>query len=170
MRRFHSFSGRIGLAICWMTNSLLQLAGDAPSHNDMRVVPIPLMKARLFMTKCIRLSALVGLARLRSAVNRARGTELGSLTREVKLTIGLCCLILIVASTARARVAEQDAHVFGNPHVWHWAPSRTYHVVNYELKLRFDEPKGEVFGDEVVTLRPFEPHFQIGRASCRETL
>src|SRR6185437_1609660 len=79
---------------------------------------------------------------------------------EVKQTIGLCCLIFIVASTARARVAEPDARVFGNPHVWHWAPSRTYHVVNYELKLRFDEPKGEVFGDEVVTLRPFKPHFQ----------
>jgi len=112
------------------------------------------------MTKWTRLSALAGLARLRSAVNRDRGTELGRLTREVKQTIGLCCLILIVASTARARVAEPDAHVFGNPDVWHWAPSRTYHVVNYELKLRFDEPKGEVFGDEVVTLRPFKPHFQ----------
>ena len=112
------------------------------------------------MTKWTRLSALAGLARLRSAVNRDRGTELGRLTREVKQTIGLCCLILIVASAARARVAEPDAHVFGNPDVWHWAPSRTYHVVNYELKLRFDEPKGEVFGDEVVTLRPFKPHFQ----------
>ncbi|MHB8485579.1 MAG: M1 family aminopeptidase [Candidatus Acidiferrales bacterium] len=112
------------------------------------------------MTKWTRLSALAGLVRLRSAVNRDRGTGLGILTREVKQTIGLCCLILIVASTARAHVAEPDAHVFGNPHVWHWAPSRTYHVVNYKLKLRFDEPKGEVFGDEVVTLRPFEPHFQ----------
>src|SRR5579859_5841956 len=160
MRRFHSASGYIGLGICWMTNLPLQLAPGAPSHNDMRVVPIPLTKARLFMTKWTRLNALAGLARVRSAVNRGRGTELGILTREVKQTIGLCCLIFIVASTARARVAEPDAHVFGNPHVWHWAPSRTYHVVNYELKLRFDEPKGEVFGDEVVTLRPFEPHFQ----------
>ncbi len=33
-------------------------------------------------------------------------------------------------------------------------------MVNYKLSLHFDEPKGEVFGDEVVTLRPFEPHFR----------
>ena len=42
----------------------------------------------------------------------------------------------------------------------HWPPSRTFHVENYKLLLHFDEPKGEVFGDEVITLRPFEPHFQ----------
>ena len=50
--------------------------------------------------------------------------------------------------------------MFGNPDVWHWPPSRTYHVENYKLTLHFDEPKGEVLGDEVVTLRPFEPHFR----------
>ena len=32
----------------------------------------------------------------------------------------------------------------------------SYHVENYKLTLHFDEAKGEVFGDEVVTLRPFE--------------
>ena len=31
---------------------------------------------------------------------------------------------------------------------------------NYKLKLGFDEPKGEVFGDEVVTLRPIEGPFR----------
>lgn len=35
-----------------------------------------------------------------------------------------------------------------------------YHVENYKLKLHFDEAKSEVFGDELVTLRPFEPHFR----------
>lgn len=54
---------------------------------------------------------------------------------------------------------QASAQVFGNPDVWHWAPSRTYHVENYKLSLRFDQAKGEVFGDEMVTLRPFEPHF-----------
>jgi aminopeptidase N len=49
--------------------------------------------------------------------------------------------------------------VFGNPEIWQWPPARTYHVENYRLKLRFDQTKGEVFGDEVVTLRPFLPHF-----------
>ena len=53
------------------------------------------------------------------------------------------------------------AHTFGNPNVWHWAPSRAYHVENYKLALHFDETTGEVFGDEVVALRPFEPHFRI---------
>ena len=58
-----------------------------------------------------------------------------------------------------ANAAEPDTHVFGDPHVWQWAPNRTYHVENYKLKLHFDELKGEVFGDEVVTLQPFESHF-----------
>ncbi len=38
-------------------------------------------------------------------------------------------------------------------------PSRAYHVENYRLRLRFDPSRGEVFGDEVVTLRPFAPGF-----------
>jgi aminopeptidase N len=33
-------------------------------------------------------------------------------------------------------------------------------VENYKLKLHFDQAKGEVFGDEVLTLRPFESHFR----------
>ena len=39
------------------------------------------------------------------------------------------------------------------------APTRTYHVENYKLLLRFDELKGEVFGNEVITLKPFGQHF-----------
>ncbi len=40
-----------------------------------------------------------------------------------------------------------------------WAPSRSYHVENYKLTLHFAQSKREVFGDEVVTLRPFETNF-----------
>jgi len=55
---------------------------------------------------------------------------------------------------------QGEAHVFGNPDVWQWPPSRSYHVENYKLTLHFDEPKGELFGDEVITLRPFDAHFR----------
>ena len=41
----------------------------------------------------------------------------------------------------------------------HWPPSRTYHVENYKLKLHFSQSEREVFGDEVVTIRPFQPAF-----------
>jgi len=44
--------------------------------------------------------------------------------------------------------------------VWQWPPSRTYRVTNYRLALRFDEQKGEVFGDEVITLRPLGSNFR----------
>ena len=40
-----------------------------------------------------------------------------------------------------------------------WTPSRTYHVENYKLSLHFSELQGEVFGDELVTIRPFEANF-----------
>lgn len=56
--------------------------------------------------------------------------------------------------------AHAKDHVFGDPNVWQWAPSRTYHVENYKLKLHFDPTRAEVFGDEEVTLRPFLPHFR----------
>lgn len=68
-------------------------------------------------------------------------------------------LLLAFAAAGAAR-AQSSAHVFGDPAVWHWAPSRTYHVETYKLGLHFDQAKGEVFGDEVVTVRPFEPHFR----------
>jgi aminopeptidase N len=69
-------------------------------------------------------------------------------------------ILIAVLGTAFTAPAQENVRVFGNPEIWHWAPSRTYHVENYKLRLHFDEPKGEVFGDEVITLRPFEPHFR----------
>jgi aminopeptidase N len=65
-----------------------------------------------------------------------------------------------VAIALFARAAVRGAPAFADPNAWQWAPSRAYHVENYRLKLHFDEPKAEVFGDEVMTLRPFEDHFR----------
>lgn len=62
---------------------------------------------------------------------------------------------LIAACLPLTAVAQKGPPPFGNPAVWHRAPSRSYHVLNYRLSLHFDEPHAEVFGDEVITLRPF---------------
>ena len=67
----------------------------------------------------------------------------------------------LLAALVLPVMAQREARgTFGNPEVWDWAPSRTYHVENYRLVLHFDEPKGEVFGDETVTLVPFASDFQ----------
>ncbi len=90
-------------------------------------------------------------------------TVFAKLIRRVSKLVGVgggMILGAAFAMTAGRATAQGQAHVFGNPDVWQWAPSRTYHVENYKLALHFDEPKGEVFGDEVVTLRPFAPHFR----------
>jgi len=68
-------------------------------------------------------------------------------------------ILSVVLSASAMAEGQNTVRVFGNQGVWQWAPSRTYHVENYRLALRFDESKGEVFGSEVVTLRPFEAHF-----------
>ena len=70
------------------------------------------------------------------------------------------CLAALIFILCGSAAAQQAQHVFGNPEVWQWAPSRHYHVENYKLALHFDEAKGEVFGDEVVTLLPFDAHFR----------
>jgi aminopeptidase N len=49
---------------------------------------------------------------------------------------------------------------FGDPSVWRSPPSRNYHVENYRLKMHFDQAKGEVFGDEVITLKPLGGAFR----------
>jgi aminopeptidase N len=90
-------------------------------------------------------------------MTRAMLARLAQLVRQLGLTV-FTLSVFFATGACVAEEAKRD--VFGNPEVWHWAPSRTYHVENYKLKLRFDEPKGEVFGDEVITLRPFEPQFR----------
>lgn len=72
----------------------------------------------------------------------------------------VCIVVAIVLATAGAGAGQSGAHIFGDPEVWRWPPSRTYHVENYKLALRFDEPKGEVFGDETITLRPLGAGFR----------
>ncbi len=69
-------------------------------------------------------------------------------------------VVALVAAVTRAASAQPPTHVFGNPAVWQWAPTRTYHVENYKLSLHFDEAKGEVFGDQLITLRPFTTPFR----------
>ncbi len=72
----------------------------------------------------------------------------------------ICLFVALILSVPLfANATGSDVRVFGDPNVWQWAPSRTYHVKNYRLALHFDESKGEMFGDEVVTLQPFELHF-----------
>ena len=68
-------------------------------------------------------------------------------------------LILSVMFSTRVCASSSVKHVFGDPESVQRAPQRTYHVQNYQLALRFDESKGEVFGDEVVTLEPLTPGF-----------
>ncbi|MBD8880768.1 M1 family metallopeptidase [Rhodanobacter sp. 7MK24] len=46
-----------------------------------------------------------------------------------------------------------------SPAAMRWAPSRSYHVENYKLRLHFDQARREVFGDEIVTIRPFAAGF-----------
>jgi len=72
-------------------------------------------------------------------------------------------LLLVGISVAWA---QQDAahtppahKVFGDPNIIQYAPSRSYHVEHYKLALHFDPAKGEIFGDETVTLQPFADGF-----------
>ncbi|HTU40796.1 MAG TPA: M1 family metallopeptidase [Candidatus Aquilonibacter sp.] len=74
--------------------------------------------------------------------------------RKVGLLAFMVSGIIVVAASG-----QETDHSFGKPNVLQWALSRTYHVENYKLKLRFDQLKGEVFGDETVKLRPIQPHF-----------
>ncbi|MGH9540896.1 MAG: M1 family aminopeptidase, partial [Terriglobales bacterium] len=80
------------------------------------------------------------------------------------VTLWRICLSLAglaaFALPALARRPSPSPHAFGNPAQWQWAPTRAYHVVHYKLALRFDGPSGEVLGDEIVTIRPFNRHFR----------
>jgi len=48
-------------------------------------------------------------------------------------------------------------HVFGDPDVPQYAPSRTYHVENYRVVARIDMAKGEIFGNVAITMPPLQP-------------
>src|SRR5260370_33594708 len=77
---------------------------------------------------------------------------------QLRRWFGSSVLFLSVVLAVSA-AGQEKRRAFGNPTLWQWAPSRTYHVEKYKLMLHFDEPKGEMFGDELLTLRPFQPDF-----------
>jgi aminopeptidase N len=97
---------------------------------------------------------------LRACHTLMRRIHANSTSALVRTAVKICLLIGILIFLLIAIMQAGEAHAFGNPEIWRWAPSRTYHVENYKLSLRFDQPKGEVFGDEVLTLRPFESGFR----------
>ena len=76
------------------------------------------------------------------------------------LSIGLAVWLTAAAMLGMPAWAGTKTGVFGDTSLWQWPPNRSFHVQNYLLKLRFDEVRGEVFGDEVVTLGPLRPHFR----------
>ncbi|HTV58376.1 MAG TPA: M1 family aminopeptidase [Verrucomicrobiae bacterium] len=86
--------------------------------------------------------------------------------RPRRIALPAALFLLALAFSAPARAASSDTHTFGNPDLWQWPPTRAYHVENYKLKLHFDEPHGEIFGDELVTLRPFAAHFRKFYFDC----
>ena len=65
-----------------------------------------------------------------------------------------------IAWSGSGLAGMEPQHVFGNPAVTQKPPRPTYHVRNYRMDLRFDEAKGEVFGDEVIRLVPLGSGFR----------
>ncbi len=52
---------------------------------------------------------------------------------------------------------QTQSHIFGDPNTTLYAPTRTYHVENYKVATRIDMEKGQIEGDETVTLRSLLP-------------
>lgn len=70
-------------------------------------------------------------------------------------------LLMAAALTcAAAQKPPQDHKVFGDLLLWQWAPERSYHVEHYRLAMHFDQARGEIFGDEIITLSPFTDDFR----------
>jgi aminopeptidase N len=71
-----------------------------------------------------------------------------------------CLLLCAGAACCSARLAgAAPLHAFGNPAVAQQPPKRSYHVENYKLTLRFDQPRGEIFGYEQIALEPLASGF-----------
>jgi aminopeptidase N len=73
----------------------------------------------------------------------------------VLLSWAACC-----AESLAQQSKAQSPHVFGDPKVSQYAPTRAYHVQNYKVAVRIDMAKGQVFGDEVITLQPLRADFK----------
>ncbi|ADW71017.1 M1 family metallopeptidase [Granulicella tundricola] len=74
--------------------------------------------------------------------------------RSVMLGLVVCLCAVHGLTQGRRQANAAGPHVFGDLKVEQYAPSRSYHVENYKVTARIDMEKGEIFGDEVVTLRP----------------
>lgn len=72
----------------------------------------------------------------------------------------LCLFAFAVTACWRTGPLMAAPHVFGDPSVLRRPPERTYHVYNYKLTLHFEQQKGEIFGDELITLQPLGPGLQ----------
>lgn len=89
-----------------------------------------------------------------SAKRDLQGTSLWQIFR-------LCSVLLASLGCGSTPAPGLDnSRAFGDPSVWQWPPSRTYHVDNYKLALHFNEQMGQVLGDEVITLRPLGKNFR----------
>ena len=60
-------------------------------------------------------------------------------------------------ATTATRITPQYKQLEGSAHV---RPPRTYDVLNYTIRTRFDAPGKTVFGDETVTLKPLAAGFK----------
>ena len=69
------------------------------------------------------------------------------------------CALLVAgfASSSCAQATAASLRTFGDPAVTRRPPERTYHILNYKLTLHFAPSRGEVFGDEEITLKPLVP-------------
>jgi aminopeptidase N len=72
-----------------------------------------------------------------------------------RVSIKSIALLFLLICISQAYAAQKS----DDPATMRWAPSRSYHVENYKLTLHFAQAKREVFGDEVVTIRPFKTNF-----------
>ncbi len=83
---------------------------------------------------------------LRTNFGKASGRRLAGL---VLLSAGMAAL-----AQAPARPSPPRRKPYGNPHAVQHAPRRRYHVLNYRIRLRLDEPQRSIAGAVTITLRP----------------
>ena len=72
------------------------------------------------------------------------------------LPLGLLACAALMGWRSSPSAEAPPRHAFGNPAVAQQPPQRTYHVANYKLTLHFAQAKGEIFGDEEITLEPLD--------------
>jgi aminopeptidase N len=91
-------------------------------------------------------------------MGKSERLRLSPIRRQVSRTAHILLLVGI-ASSSSTLAGAAPPHAFGDPAVTHRAPKRTYHVENYKLKLHFNQARGEVLGEEEITLKPLIASF-----------